>query len=371
MMPQSKSLNAYLIGFWLTTMSLVIIFSSCSPKSSEENPSTDQGTLEVRPEMIFDIADDKSVDFSIETQGIVKPTQELPIQMRVSGYLQSHKITDGMRVRTSEVIIQLDETEFDLHLAEAEAGLDKAMRNYEIEKRSREQRGLGLNEAQDRQLKNQYGVTNAELALERARLNASYTRFTAPFDGYISTQEILTEGMMISSGTSYGIIVDQAEVSVRFEVLAIEINRVKTGMKVEVDVPGSAMITCRISSVSPIVDDKSRTGQVTARCGNPGALLKRGMTVNGRISIDSAKGKTRLPRAAVLDRDQRKVVFKLKGDRLEWIYVEPVAMTAEWVIIDHEQIAPGDTIAVDRHFTASHDLRVTPRMRLQPVSEIR
>jgi membrane fusion protein, multidrug efflux system len=326
--------------------------------------------VEVRPEMIFDLADNKSVDFTFEAQGIVKPMHELPIQMRVGGYLVSHKVADGYRVRKSDVIVELDQTEFDLNVAEAEATLDKALRNYEIEKRSREQRGLGLNEAQDRQLKNQYGVTNAELALERSRLNASYTRFTAPFDGYVSTQEILTEGMMISSGTSYGIIVDQAEVSVRLEVLAVEINRVKTGMRVEIDVPGSGAINCSVASVSPIVDDKSRTGQVTARCSNSSALLKRGMTVNGRIRVDSVQGKARVPRAAVLDRDQRKVVFKLKNDRLEWIYVEPLALTAEWAIINHDQINPGDTIAVDRHFTASHDLKVTPRMRLQTPSQI-
>jgi hypothetical protein len=59
--------------------------------------------------------------------------------------------------------------------------------------------------------------------------------------------------------------------------------------------------------------------------------------------------------------------LRIHGNRVEWIYVQPIAMNSQWAVLDIETITPGDTIAVDRHFTASHDLRVTPRMRNVPV----
>jgi RND family efflux transporter MFP subunit len=287
--------------------------------------------------------------------------------MRVGGYLTDHNIYDGAVVKKGDVIMRLDEGEFELSVTEAEVQLDKAMQAYEIERRSRQGSGATISDAQDRLLRNQYGVTAAELALERARLNKEYSVLTAPFDGVIHTQEILTAGMFVGAGASYGLLLDQSVASVRLEVLAVEINTIRRGMPVEVDVPGGSRINCSVESVSPVVDDKTKTGQVTARCNNGSGQLKRGMTVNARVRVNSVRGSVRVPRSAVLDRDQRKVVFKLNGNRVEWIYVQPIAMNSQWAVLDIETITPGDTIAVDRHFTASHDLRVTPRMRNVPV----
>jgi membrane fusion protein, multidrug efflux system len=343
------------------------VLAACGSDSETNSAPSENYVPEVMPEMIFDIADDRAVDFTVETQGVVKPLHELSVQMRVGGYLIGHKIRDGSVVKKGDVIMKLDEGEFELSVTEAQVNLDKALQAYEIEKRSRQTSGASISEAQDRLLRNQYGVTAAELALERARLNKEYSELRAPFDGVIHTQEILTEGMFVGAGVSYGLLLDQGIVSVRLEVLAIEINSIRRGMPVEVDVPGGSRINCSVDAVSPVVDDKTKTGQVTARCNNASSLLKRGMTVNARIRVNSVRGSVRVPRSAVLDRDQRKVVFKLKGNRVEWIYVQPIAMNSQWAVLEIDTITPGDTIAVDRHFTASHDLRVTPRLRFAPV----
>ncbi len=347
------------------------LLAACGTESDSTSAPNENIVPEVMPEMIFDIADDRSVDFAVETQGVVKPLHELSIQMRVAGYLVDHRVRDGAVVKKGDVIMKLDEGEFELSVTEAQVNVDKALQAYEIERRSRQSSGAAISESQDRLLRNQYGVTAAELALERSRLNMEYSELRAPFDGVIHTQEILTEGMFVGAGASYGLLLDQSIVSVRLEVLSVEINSIRRGMPVEVDVPGGSRINCAVEAVSPVVDDKTKTGQVTARCNNATGLLKRGMTVNARIRVDSVKGTVRVPRSAVLDRDQRKVVFKLKGNRVEWIYVQPVAMNAQWAVLDIDTITPGDTIAVDRHFTASHDLRVTPRMRFAPVQENR
>jgi len=362
---------------WIASVNVRIAFlgifctivAACGSDSESKGPPSENVVPEVMPEMIFDIADDRAVDFTVETQGVVKPMHELSIQMRVGGYLTGHKVRDGAVVNKGDVIMKLDEGEFELSVTEAQVNLDKALQAYEIEKRSRQSSGATIGDIQDRLLKNQYGVTAAELALERAQLNKDYSELKAPFDGVIHTQEILTEGMYVAGGASYGLLLDQGIVSVRLEVLSIEINRIRRGMPVEVDVPGGSRINCSVESVSPVVDDKTKTGQVTARCNNASGLLKRGMTVNARIQVNSVRGSVRVPRSAVLDRDQRKVVFKLKGNRVEWIYVQPIAMNSQWAVLEIDTITPGDTIAVDRHFTASHDLRVTPRMRFAPVQD--
>lgn len=346
-----------------------LLFASCTSET-EVAEERENVVPEVRPEMIFDIADDKALVFRVETQGVVMPIRELPIQMRVGGYLEQHVVTDGRRVSQGDTLMWLQETEFGFSEAEAQSALDKSMRDYLLERRSRDNAGTAFDEQQDRFLKNHYGVTNAEIALERARLNKSYAVLQAPFAGEVQTSKILTPGMHVSPGVEYGLLLDQEHVQVRMEVLAVEINRVRNGMGVEVFSPLGEPLHCQVVSVSPMINHETKTGHVTAECNNKARSLKRGMNVNARILVENVKATVRVPREAVLDRDQRKVVFKLKGDRVEWVYVLPVAMNSEWAVVNMQNeshvVNPGDTIAVDRHFTASHDLRVTPKLRFRP-----
>lgn len=98
-------------------------------------------------------------------------------------------------------------------------------------------------------------------------------------------------------------------------------------------------------------------------------LLRPGMTVEGAIRVEEISGKARVPRSAILSRDGgRTLLFKLQpeNDEVNWIYVNPTAQNADWAIIDHEDVAPGDTIAVERHFALSHLQIVTPKMQLSP-----
>jgi len=118
-----------------------------------------------------------------------------------------------------------------------------------------------------------------------------------------------------------------------------------------------------VEAVSPVVDGESKTGQVVALFDNPDGQLRGGMTVDGRVLISSVEGRSRIPRAAMLMRDNRPLLFRLSGDMVEWVYIDPVAVTSEWVVINDEEISPGDTLAVDQHFAISHMQRVNPRFR--------
>ena len=70
-----------------------------------------------------------------------------------------------------------------------------------------------------------------------------------------------------------------------------------------------------------------------------------------------------MPREALLERDGRTLVFRLlNNEEVEWIYVTPVSMNTDYVLIDHPEINPGDTLAVDQHFSISHQQKVVPLM---------
>src|SRR5690606_31016502 len=180
----------------------------------------------------------------------------------------------------------------------------------------------------------------------------------APFTGELHTTLNLSEGAYINAGTQLGQLLDHSTVRIRLDVLESELNGLKPGMDVEVSTPTGYNTTGKISTISPLINRDRKTGQIIVEVNNNDRRLKTGMTVNGRILIESHQGKLRAPRGVLLERDGRQLVFKLNGEMVEWVYVEPQIITPEYVILNEESLEPGDLIAVDRHFALSHQQKI-------------
>lgn len=345
----------------------LVATTSCSNNDSEAKVKTEiQESVEIKPEVIFDIADSKELSFSVESQGIIEADRQITIQPRINGYLKNWSIYDGKFVNEGDELISFTADEWELSVKEAQDKFIKAQTDYSIEKRQREINGKDykISESEfDLMLKNQTGFTQAEVNLDRAKLNLSYTKINAPFTGYIQTKLSYQKGQYINAGIELGRLIDQTKARVRLEVLESEIVKIKSGMRVKISHSTEDEVYGVVTSVSPSIDPSTKTGQVTVQFENKNQKLKSGMTVQGLILIQSVKGKCRVPRSAILDRDDRQLLFKLKNDEVEWIYITPVAMNSEWAILNEDSILPGDTIAVDQHFAISHLQKVTVKVR--------
>jgi len=160
--------------------------------------------------------------------------------------------------------------------------------------------------------------------------------------------------------------VDDRRVRIRFDVLESELSDITDDMSVQLTAPGGRQLEGRVEAVVPVVNTETKTGTVIVEANNSDQVLYPGMTVEGRIRTRRQQGQARVPRAAILSRDGgRTLLFKLhpQNNEVEWVYVQPEAQNSKWAIINHESIAPGDTIAVDRHFALSHLQVVEPLMQ--------
>lgn len=346
----------------LCTFALCILLSAC--KTKEETPETpDLESIEIRPEVVFSVVHDEPLRFFINSRGVVEPIDKIQIIPRLSGFIKEHSIIAGKRVEEGEVILKLNDEEWVNEEKRAYNQYLQAKNEYEIETRLRKQGSNGEYKS-DELVRIFTGFAEAELAYERAKLNVSYTTIKAPFSGYISTKEVITKGAYVSAGMELGALINDKKVRVRFDVLESEIDALDTGMQVEVTDPSLNSYTGEIIAIAPQVDPETKTGQVIVEVDNPDGTLKSGMTVEGRVFVRSVSSKVKMPREALLERDGRTLVFKLNKDEVEWIYVTPVAMNTEWVLIDHPEIEPGDTLAVDQHFSISHQQKVIPLIAL-------
>lgn len=369
----------FLSGLQLQTLTLLglcigFMLSGCNQNENEDNnplSEEEQESAEVRPEVIFAVADDEPIYQYVESQGVVEANESVELKPKISGYVEQSNIIEGRRVQKGDTLLAFDRREWEMAVQQAQNAYVEAFNAYQIEMGMRSDRDTnGTNGSEDpnsRMVRITTGLAQAELELEQAKLDLSYTVLRAPFTGILSTDRRLSTGTYVNAGNKVGELIDDRTVRIRFDVLESELGDITSGMNVELTAPNGDRLLGGVEAVSPAVNSETKTGTVIVEADNPNQVLSPGMTVEGRIQTLQQDGKVRVPRSAILSRDGgRTLLFKLQpeNDEVHWVYVDPEAQNSEWAIINHEEIAPGDTIAVDQHFALSHLQIVDPRMQV-------
>ena len=163
----------------------------------------------------------------IRTQGVVRPHNEVTLTARVSGRIVKilPEFEDGAFFKKGDVLLELDEADFQANLIGAEAGLARAKTVFaQEETRAKQARlnweDLGYDEEPNElvlrlpQLREaEANVRAAEAQLERARTDFERSKVRAPYSGRVR-QRIVGLGQTIGGSTALGTIfaVDYAEV---------------------------------------------------------------------------------------------------------------------------------------------------------------
>jgi HlyD family secretion protein len=290
---------------------------------------------------------------TITLNGKVKPVREAEISAKVSGKVSQIYFELGQTVKKGAILFKLDDRDFRLDLAEAEAALNvtrtsldsslvTAKTNYEDAKRNYERlkrlydKQIGskqdLEEAESTyklkedtynaaKLAAQNGVTNARAQLEKARVtyeNAKtqleYTVVRAPISGTIATKDIKV-GQYVSASITVATTVDLSALAVETNVPESYINRLKLGDQVEVSVKAIAAqpFSGKISAIAPAVDSTTLNYPVKIRVSNEQNQLKSGMFATVKLTLNRAEQVLTVPLAAVGEETQRKYVFTVKN----------------------------------------------------------
>ena len=294
---------------------------------------------------------------------------------QVAGQVRAIPVRENSRVGAGAIVLTIDPTEYQLSLEQAQAQLRKAQGTF------REQTLFDANIADDavraereRASRAKSGLDDAEVGVKLAEMELARTRVAAPFEGRIANMKVVA-GQMVRVGDVLMTVTDIDPIRVEAQVLESEIGYLTPGRTARVSFSAfpAEVFTGRIETINPIVDPTTRTAKVIVSVPNPDGRILPGFYA--RVSLDARQLADRIlvPRAAILERDRRTMLFVFDGEgdegRAKWRYVTTGVESGDLVEIvdnpDTEMVQPGEIVLVGGHYTLTHDapVRVTENAR--------
>ena len=287
---------------------------------------------------------------SVNATGRAESLHRVELSARVGERVTAVHAHEGESVAAGAPLIELDPRPFTIAVHQAEAQAARA----EMEWKAALLGQPDANEETKTLLRHRAGLTTANEDLARASLDLEGATLRAPFAGVVSALRAQV-GERVAPNQSLVTLVDLASLRVPAEVLESSFGAIRVGAEAKVRFPalGDRIFEGTVESLGPEIDPARGTGIAYVRLDNRERDIRPGMYAEIEIGGALLADRLVVPRSAVLERDRRLLVFRARGGRAEWSYVELGAGTEREVEVV-SGIDSGDTVLTEGHMTLAH-----------------
>lgn len=366
--------------------------------SSREGPAEGEGAAAPAPVAVTAAAAQmRTLDRTVEVVGTLLPDEQVTLRSEIDGRVERVTADFGDRVRSGQILVQLDSQDQRLEVERAQAALQEALATlglppdgdeshvkdedqaavqrlwWQLEdartklesassllatKDIPEQRVLELQkevkrlEAEWKQAKDQIGVQvvtvrQRRVELAQARRKLAKTSIAAPFEAGVA-QRMVAPGDYVSDNTPVIMLIRSNPLRLRAAVPERGAAAVRKGLEVafRTDAFPGRRFAAKVTDVSPVLDSASRALILEARYDNSRDLLKPGMFAQVEIVVAPKSPAVMVPRSAVLEFGGLHKVFVLGEDgRVTEKTVEVGLESEDWIEITDDSVQPGQRVA--------------------------
>jgi RND family efflux transporter MFP subunit len=259
--------------------------------------------------------------------GVAKAGVESKLSFRVAGVIEKLPVKVGDRVKAGQIIAELDPTDYELRVAEAEAALQQARAqarnaaaNFDRISALWENRNVSLNDLDAARAAHESAraaLKSAEKQLEQARLQHEYTKLKAPVDGAIADLMVeINENVKV--GGVIALLTAGSQLEVDVDIPGILISQIREGDRVNVtfDAMPESKIPGTISEVGVAATSQGTTFPVTVVLNQKNPDIRSGMAAQVAFEFKSGEEKERIlvPPVAVGEDRKGRFVFVVEGE---------------------------------------------------------
>jgi membrane fusion protein, multidrug efflux system len=350
----------------------LMVWLSVSRSTVSSSPMAGAALVTVEPLRVGDVPQ------GIDAIGAAQPFRSVSIRPQIAGRLADTPVLEGADVRRGQLLATLDPELFQAALTQAEGALerDQALLDDARINLSRYQLLTENNlvaamtaDGQAALVKQYAGLVRLDQgAVAAAKVNLSYTRILAPFDGKLGVRNV-DPGNMVSPNDPTGILVlnQLSPMAVTFGIPQGEFQRLVdashrfvTPLEVEAlsQDSGEILARGRLSIADNHVDATSGTVQLKAQFDNTDEKLWPGQLLNVRVTLGVLHGAKTVSSRAVNTGPNGTFVFVVQDGKVR---LTPVRVTAN---LNGVSVVEGD-------LKAGEDLVTDGQLGLRPDAPVR
>jgi len=333
----------------------LIISSALLMIIKRDKPSAPPPPVAAKPALNIEVIQPQmlALPITLRANGSLAAWQEAAIAAQVGGLrLIAINAQVGDQVRKGQVLAEFDQERINVDISQSQASLAEAEANLaDARLNVARVRQVLESGALSQQQIDQYLTTektaearmrNAKAQLDQQLLRLRHAKVLAIDDGVISSRNA-TLGAVVSEGQELFRLIRQNRLEWRAEVIAAELNLLKPGQAVKVEVSDTGSIIGKLRSIAPTVNEQNRNALVYVDLPNAvEAGFKPGMFAGGEFQLGRQSALT-VPQTALSLREGFSYVFRLYEINGELARVNQVKVTLGRQDNDRVEILTGIT----------------------------